>query len=169
MSILSASRVTGFLVVGIVAATGCSKKASPTGQPAGSAAPGSGGGTAGSSAAGSAAGSAAAPVAAGCTPASKPQAFKGSCNHGKTTCQEFTGSGFKADGSGFGAKEGCDAAKATYSATERCPTAGLVGGCMANCGDSSEMVTFYYTDDPQDKKACTYAEGGRAPGTWIGP
>lgn len=168
MIILSASRVTGFLVVGLVAATACSEKASPTGQPAGSAAAGSGGGSAAASGAGSGS-AAAAPVVAGCTPTSKPQPFKGSCNHGKTTCQEFTGSGFKADGSEFGAKEGCDAAKATYSATERCPTAGLVGGCLANCGASSEMVSFYYTDDPQDKKACTYAEGGRAPGTWITP
>jgi hypothetical protein len=167
MNSLRALGITVSLVVGLVAATGCSKKSSPTGQAAGSAAPASGSGTAGSSAAGSAA--AAAPVAAGCTPESKPQAFKGSCNHGKTTCQEFTGSGFKPDGSGYGAKEGCDAAKATYSATERCPTAGMVGGCLANCGASSEMVTYHYVDDPQDKKACLYTEGGRASGTWLTP
>ncbi len=154
-----------FLVVALVVAAGCSKKATTADQPpTGSA---SGSGSAVAPASGSGSGAAIAPVEPPPVPAAKctgiPQGFKGSCGH----CQEFTGSGFKADGSEYGAKEGCTRAGSKFSSTERCPSDKLIGRCLANCGQPSELVTFEYplaiegypNDEASRKKSCEEVPG----------
>lgn len=166
MCISKVSRYT-FLAVALVVAAGCSKKAADK-APAGSASGSGSAVVASGSESGSGSAASGDPVApptpAKCTGA--PQAFKGSCA-GKYGCQEFTGSGFKADGSEYGAKEGCDAAKSKFSSTERCPAEKLIGRCLGNCGQSSELVTFEYAgmiegqpdDEASRKKDCEQANG----------
>ena len=152
MSTLNASRFTlSVIVAAAVAVTGCSKSSSdPT--PATDEHPAA---SANVPATAPKSVSPVAPVAAvGCTGTPVPSPFKGSCDFGAgVACQEFTGSGFTPAGDGYGAKKGCDSAKAKYSSTKRCPTAGLIGRCMSQCGDAAEILNFHYVGDEASAKA----------------
>jgi hypothetical protein len=95
-----------------------------------------------------------------CTPSSKPQAFKASCDRpsGLKQCWEFTGANF-ADGNI--SKLACPGG--TYSTTARC--AGTVGRCLENCGKGMEMVIFFSDGDEANWKKSCEAKGR---GTWLG-
>lgn len=81
----------------------------------------------------------------GCTAASKPGPFHGSCNMAKIgLCQELTGSVY-ADPKV--AEPACTKANGVFSATENCKADGRIGRCLNACGSPGELYLHYYVLD----------------------
>jgi len=71
-------------------------------------------------------------------------------------CIEYTGAEFSA----ATVQEACSAVSGQFT-SDGCPTAGLVGRCINQCGQSTESVGYFYEGTPADlQKSCTSSSGG---------
>jgi len=86
---------------------------------------------------------------------------RGSCSTpSPRTCTDYTGTAWSAPGTG---SQACNAVGmgATYSSAA-CSTAGRVGSCVVNSGQSSEVVLRFY---PPSTTATAQAACGQQPGS----
>jgi len=112
---------------------------------------------AGGGSAGAAGGTATGPCSA-TSPA--PGEIKGSCTVGGVLCQEYTGSGWTTELM----TDVCSKASGTLG-TGACATAGVLGSCQYQCGNSSEFVQHLYMTVDDMKALCEKDNGGK----WLGP